>query len=90
MQLFWTYDLFAACWCTPLIAGLHAYACDEEGKVSIFRFPSRQPRALSRSWPLVAEIDMGNTIYAEPTAADGVLYIATRNRLYAIAGGENR
>jgi outer membrane protein assembly factor BamB len=85
-RLFWTYDLFAACWCTPLIADHHAYACDEEGKVSIFRFPSRQPGTSSLP-PLVAEIDMGNTIYAAPTAAAGVLYIATRNRLYAIAAG---
>ena len=33
---------------------------------------------------LLFEANMGDSIYTTPAAADGVLYIATRGRLFAI------
>jgi hypothetical protein len=33
----------------------------------------------------LAEINMGSSIYSTPIAANGVLYIANRSRLFAIA-----
>ena len=81
-QRYWVHDNLAACWNSPLIAGRHAYIVDEDGDVTIFdlfRQPGQKPNGLP-----VAEINMLNSIYSQPTAADGVLYIATKDKLFAI------
>jgi hypothetical protein len=76
-------DLLAACWNTPLVAGDHAYICDEDGDVAIFRlFPDATGAPPPRA--AIAEINMGQSIYSTPVVSRGVLYIATKNRLYAI------
>jgi hypothetical protein len=31
------------------------------------------------------EVNMGNAIYTTPAASEGVLYVATRSKLFAIA-----
>ncbi len=75
----WTYDLFAACWASPLIVNDRVYVCDEDGEVAIFR--------LSHECELLKEIGMRNAIYATPVVANDTLYVATRNRLWAIQEG---
>ena len=50
-KVHWTYDLFAASWGSPLIAGGHVYIGDEDGEVTIFK--------LSRERTLVDEIAVG-------------------------------
>ena len=34
---------------------------------------------------LLSEVNMGNSVYSTPVVANGVLYIMTRSRIYAIA-----
>jgi len=34
---------------------------------------------------LLYEVNMGSAMYTTPVAKDGVLYLASRNRLYAVA-----
>ena len=75
----WTHDLFAPCWATPLILGDRVYVTDEDGDVAIF--------ALSDQFELIEEINVESAIYSTPTAANGSLYISTRNRLIAIQDG---
>jgi outer membrane protein assembly factor BamB len=82
-QLVWTHDLLAACWCAPLIAGEHAYVCDEDGDVSIYRLPTGSGNPLVAGRP-IAEIPMPNSIYSRPVVVNRTLFIATRDRLYAI------
>ncbi len=65
----WTYDLFAACWASPLIVNDRVYVCDEDGEVAIFR--------LSHECELLKEIGMRNAIYATPVVANDTLYVAT-------------
>ena len=36
---------------------------------------------------VLGEINMGNAVYTTPVAKDGVLYIATRSRLFALKNG---
>ena len=36
---------------------------------------------------LLAEINMGAAVYTTPVAKDGVIYIASRNKLFAIEDG---
>ena len=73
----WTHDLLAACWSTPLIADGKVFIADEEGDVTIFK--------LSAQKTLLAERNVGATTYSTPAVANHTLFLATKNRLLAIA-----
>lgn len=77
----WTYDMFAASWASPLIVEDKVYIGDEDGDISIFR--------LSDEMEMIAEINMGSSVYTTPVVANDTLFIANRNRLYAIKEGAN-
>lgn len=73
----WTYDSFAAIWGSPYVVDGKVYLGDEDGDVAILE--------ASKEQKLLAEINMGSAVYSTPVAKDGVLYIATRTTLFAIA-----
>lgn len=73
----WTYDAYAAIWGSPFVADGKVYIGDEDGDVMIFK--------ASKKLEKINEINMGSAVYTTPVAKDGVLYIGTRNTLYAIA-----
>jgi outer membrane protein assembly factor BamB len=75
----WTHDMLAASWGSPLIADGKVYIGDEDGDISIFR--------LSRELELIAEINMGNSVYSTPIVAEDTLYIANKSHLFAIREG---
>lgn len=75
-EVYWTHDLFAACWGSPLIVEDKVYIGDEEGKVTVFR--------LSKELDLLEEIDMGNAVYSTPVVANNTLFIANKTHLFAI------
>ncbi|MHB9045509.1 MAG: outer membrane protein assembly factor BamB family protein [Pirellulales bacterium] len=74
----WTYDLLASAWGSPLIVDGKVYIGDEDGDVSVFRLSPKQE--------LLAEINMGDSVYSTPVVAGNVLYISTRKHLFAIQG----
>lgn len=76
----WTYDMLAASWASPLIADEKVYIGDEDGDILIF--------ALSSEMKVIAEINMGSALYTTPVAANDSIYIANRNRLFAIESGK--
>ncbi len=79
----WTHDLFAATWGSAMIVEDKVYVGDEEGKVTIFK--------LSPEKEIVAEIEMGNSVYSTPIVANNTLFIANKTHLFAIssdAGGQ--
>jgi outer membrane protein assembly factor BamB len=78
-QRHWTHDLFAACLSSPIIINDRIYIGDEDGEVAVL--------ALSKQKKLVAEIPLREAITTTPTVANGVLYQATRSRLFAIKPG---
>lgn len=82
----WTYETFAACWTTSLIAGKNVYVPDEDGEMAIFSLSPNRPRASRFS---IRQIDMGASIYVMPIFANDVLYVATKNELFAIADEDN-
>ena len=87
-RLYWTSDMLAATWGSPLIVGEQIYQIDEDGDVAIFDLHPDPKRSLVKSkvgWEPRRQIDMGNTICAAPIFANGVLYVATKDRLVAIA-----
>ena len=74
---YWTYDTFAAIWGSPFVADGKVYIGDEDGDVVILK--------AGREKALIYEVNMGSAVYTTPLAKDGVLYIVSRNRLFAIA-----
>ena len=72
----WKYDTFAAVWGSPFVADGKVYIGDEDGDVAILQAGTEKK--------LIQEINMGSSVYTTPVAKDGVLYIGTRNILYAI------
>ena len=75
----WTHDMLAASWGSPMIADGKIYVGDEDGDISIFD--------LSAEKNLVAEVNMGNSVYSTPIVAGGTLYIANKSHLFAIREG---
>ena len=74
----WKYDTFAAIWGSPFVADGKVYIGDEDGDVAILKAGTQ--------FELINEINMGSAVYTTPIAKDGMLYIGTRNTLYAIKG----
>ncbi len=74
----WTHDLLSAVWVSaPLIVAGKVYVADEDGDVTILR--------LSKKRTVLAEINMGTSVYSALAVANDVLYVATKTHLYAIA-----
>ncbi len=76
---FWTYDAFAAVWGSAFVADGKVYMGDEDGDIAILK--------TGKELEVIDEINMGSATYTTPVAEDGVLYVATRNHLWAIAEG---
>ncbi len=76
---YWSYDMFAASWASPLIVEDRVYISDEDGDIAIFK--------LSKTQEQIAELNMDSAVYTTPVAANQTLFIANRNRLYAIQEG---
>jgi outer membrane protein assembly factor BamB len=81
-EAYWTYDLFAQAWGSPLIVDGKVYIGDEDGDVAIFEHdPTGQAKE-----PII-EINMTNSVYSTPVVANDVLYISNKSTLYAIKEG---
>ncbi len=75
----WTHDMLAASWGSPLVGDGKVYVGDEDGDISIFD--------LSADKNLIAEVNMGNSVYSTPIVAGDTLYIANKSHLFAIREG---
>jgi outer membrane protein assembly factor BamB len=93
-KVHWASDLLSAAWGSPLIVGGHVYIGDEDGDLAIFRQSANPQVAMKEvggEWlPINADeqgyaANMGNSVYTTPVVANGVLYIANRSHLFAIA-----
>ena len=79
---YWTHDMLAASWASPLIADDKVYIGDEDGDITILRLE------VADKIPLIAEINLGSALYTTPIAANDSIYIANRNRIFAIKAGQ--
>ncbi len=75
-QEFWVHDMLAAVWGSPMLADGKVYLGDEDGDVVVLQ--------AGKEKKLLAEMNMGSSVYSTPIPAGGVLYIANRNQLYAL------
>ena len=78
----WTNELSGEAWASPLAADGKVYQGTRNGTFYIF--------AARREKQVLATIDLGRPISSTPTAANGVLYVTTMNRLYALRANTTR
>ncbi len=76
-QILWTHDLFAAIWGSPILIDGKIYLGDEDGDVLILQE--------GKTKKIIAEVNMGSSVYSTPVPANGTLYITNRNQLFALA-----
>ncbi len=76
---FWTYDAFAAVWGSPFVVDGKVMLGDEDGDIAVLR--------AGKEMELLGEINMGASVYSTPVVRDGVMYLLTRNRLWAVKTG---
>jgi outer membrane protein assembly factor BamB len=72
----WTHEINGEAWASPLAADGKVYLGTRSGSFYVF--------ALSREKKLLGSIELGQPISATAAAANGVLYVATMNRLFAL------
>jgi outer membrane protein assembly factor BamB len=74
---YWTHDLLAAIWGSPMVIDGKVYLGDEDGDVVVLE--------AAKEKKLLAEMNMGSSVYSTPVPSKGTLFIANRNQLYALA-----
>ena len=72
----WTHEVKGEIWASPLVADGRVYFASRNGELLVF--------AASREKRLLSEVKLPEAISATPVAANGVLYVCTMNRLYAL------
>ena len=77
--VYWTHDMFAASWGSPLIVDGKVYCGDEDGDITIFE--------LSKDLNVISENNMINSIYSTPIVANDTLFISNKSTLFAIKQG---
>ena len=75
----WKHDMFAAMWSSTMVADGKIYLGDEDGDVAIMQH--------GREFKLINEVNMGSSVYSTVVTANGVMFIMTRNQLFAIQQG---
>jgi outer membrane protein assembly factor BamB len=76
-KAFWVHDMFAAVWGSPMVVDGKVYLGDEDGDVAVLQ--------AAREKKVIAEINMGSSVYCTPVPANGALFVANRNQLFALA-----
>jgi outer membrane protein assembly factor BamB len=74
---YWTHDMLAAVWASPVVIGDKVYLGDEDGDVVVLQHGKEKK--------LLGEMNMGSSVYCSVVAAHDTLFIANRNQLFAIA-----
>jgi outer membrane protein assembly factor BamB len=75
---YWTHDMLAAVWGSPMVINGKVYLGDEDGDVVVLE--------AAKEKKLIGEMNMGSSVYATPVPAHGVLFVMNRNQLFALSG----
>jgi outer membrane protein assembly factor BamB len=73
----WKHDMFAAIWGSPMVIDSKVYLGDEDGDVTVLN--------ADRTMKVLAESNMGSSVYSTPVPANGTLLIVNRNQLVALS-----
>ena len=74
---YWTHDMLAAIWGSPMVIDGKVYLGDEDGDVVVLE--------AAKEKKLIAEMNMGSSVYSTPVPANGALFIMNRNQLFAFS-----
>ncbi len=74
---YWVHDMLAAIWGSPMVIDGKVYLGDEDGDVVVMD--------AAKEKKLIAEMNMGSSVYSTPVPANGALFIVNRNQLFALA-----
>jgi outer membrane protein assembly factor BamB len=75
---YWTHDMLAAVWGSPMVINGKVYVGDEDGDIVVLE--------AAKEKKLVGEMNMGSSVYATPVPANGALFVMNRNQLWAFSG----
>ncbi len=76
-EKYWEYDTLSAIWGSPYVVDGKVYIGTDEGTVYVFEH--------GKKLRLLAKNEMEAPVLSTPIAVNGVLYVMTRQNLYAIA-----
>ena len=76
-EVYWVHDTFAAIWGSPLVVEGRVYLGDEDGDVVVLK--------TGTELEVIAEMNLGSAVYSTPVPANGVLFLGSRNQLFALA-----
>ena len=76
-QAYWTHDMFAAIWGSPVVIDGKVYLGDEDGDVVVMQ--------TGKEKKLISEVNMGSSVYSTPVPANGALIIMNRNQIFSLA-----
>jgi outer membrane protein assembly factor BamB len=76
---YWQHDMLAAVWGSPMVIGDKVYLGDEDGDVVVLQHGKEKK--------VIGTYNMGSSVYSTPVPANGVLFIANRNQLFALKEG---
>ncbi len=78
-EVYWVHDLLAAVWGSTMLVEGRVYIGDEDGDVVVL--------AAGKTKKVIAEMNLGSSVYGTPVPANGAMFINSRNRLFALAEG---
>jgi outer membrane protein assembly factor BamB len=76
----WVHDMLAAVWASPVVADGKVYLGDEDGDVAVFQAGTTKK--------ILAENNLGNSVYSSAVPANRVILLNSRNRIFALAETE--
>jgi FOG: WD40-like repeat len=85
----WSHNVLDFCFAAPLVVDGNIFQADEAGNVTILRLSADRKVAIPTGSSQLA-VNMGNGIYASPVFANGTLYVAAADKLYAIGRGREQ
>jgi outer membrane protein assembly factor BamB len=74
---YWTHDMFAGIWASPMVIDGKVYLGTTDGEIVILD--------ASREKNVLFQANMGSSVYSTVVPANGTLFVASRNRLFTLA-----
>jgi outer membrane protein assembly factor BamB len=75
--VYWTHDMLAAVWASPVLIDGKVYLGDEDGDVVVL--------AAGKEKKILAENTLGSSVYSSAVPANGALFFMNRNQLWSLA-----
>ena len=79
---YWTHDLLAKVWASPMVIAGKVYLGDEDGDILVM--------AAAKEKKLLFQTNMGSNVYSTVVPAGGSLFVTNRNQLFALAAKRTR